>query len=207
VRTPSDDTDVQTHVPQTGSEPSEVEDQLVERARAGDRGAWARLYQQHFDAILRHLSYLVGDLQLAEDLTQEAFLRGFKAAGSFRREARFHTWMSRIATNVARRHLKRAQVRQRTRLGFASLLRQQPQQLDVEQTYEDEVRTKVLYSALDTLAVPLREAFVLRDLMGMSPQEAAENLGITKGNLAVRAHRARTQLSIELAERGWGAHE
>lgn len=194
--------------PSSNPEATEAEGRLVELARNGDARAWARLYQQHFDAILRHLSYMVGDVQLAEDLTQEAFMRGFKAAGSFRREARFHTWMSRIATNVARRHLKRAQVRRRTRSGFASVLRLQPPQIDVEQTYEDEVRSKVLYSALDTLPVPLREAFVVRDLMGLAPAEAAENLGITKGNLAVRAHRARAQLSAELARRGWGGeHE
>ncbi|MEM6994064.1 MAG: RNA polymerase sigma factor [Myxococcota bacterium] len=189
-------------------EASEADARLVALARKGDRDAWARLYQQHFDTVLRHLSYLVGDLQLAEDLTQEAFVRGFKAAGSFRGEARFHTWINRIATNVARRHFKRSAVRQRTKLGFASMLGQQPPQIDVEQSYEDEVRTKVLYSALDTLPVPLREAFVLRDLMGVPPEEAADNLGITKGNLAVRAHRARVQLSAELARRGWGGdHE
>ena len=83
-------------------------------------------------------------------------------------------------------------------------MRTNPERVDIEQTYEDEVRTKVLYRALDTLPVQLREAFVLRDLMGMPPAEAADNLGITKGNLAVRAHRARTQLSAELARRGWG---
>ncbi len=189
---------------QSTREASQAEAQLVALARKGDRDAWARLYQQHFDAVLRHLSYFVGDPQLAEDLTQEAFVRGYKAAASFRGDARFHTWINRIATNVARRHFKRSEVRRRTRLGFAAVLKQQAPQLDVEQTYEDEVRTKVLYSALDTLPVPLREAFVLRDLMGVSPEEAADNLGITKGNLAVRAHRARAQLSAELARRGWG---
>lgn len=184
-------------------ESDEVEAKLVALARKGDRGAWARLYQLHFDAVLRHVSYLVGGVPLAEDLTQEAFVRGFKAAATFRGEARFRTWIARIATNVVRRHLQRRQVHERTKAGFASALRQQPQ-LDVAQTYEDEVRMKVLYSSLDTLPVPLREAFVLRDLLGMPPDEAASNLGITKGNLAVRAHRARAQLSAELTRRGWG---
>lgn len=206
VRSGIDDSPEEREQPDSGAshEASEAEAQLVALAREGNRDAWARLYQQHFDQILRHLTYLVGDPQLAEDLTQEAFVRGYKAAATFRGEARFTTWMSRIATNVARRHLRRASVRQRTWLGFASLVRTNPERVDIEQTYEDEVRTKVLYRALDTLPVQLREAFVLRDLMGMPPAEAADNLGITKGNLAVRAHRARTQLSAELARRGWG---
>lgn len=189
---------------ETSREASEAEAQLVALARKGDRDAWARLYQLHFDTVLRHLSYFVGDVQLAEDLTQEAFVRGFKSASTFRGDARFHTWISRIATNVARRHFKRSEVQRRTRTGFAAVLGQQAPQLDVEQTYENEVRAKVLYSALDTLPVALREAFVLRDLMDVPAEEAADNLGITKGNLAVRAHRARTQLSAELARRGWG---
>lgn len=183
---------------------SEAELRLVQLARQGDRGAWARLYQQHFDRILRHLTYLVGDRAIAEDLTQEAFVRGFKAARTFRAEARFSTWMGRIATNTARRHLRRAQLRRRTRLGLSALLLALPERLSVEELYEDEVRTTVLYRALDTLPVPLREAFVLRDLMGMPPAEAADQLSISKGNLAVRAHRARTLLAAELARRGWG---
>lgn len=188
----------------SGREATAADARLVELARAGDRHAWARLYQTYFDVVLRHVSYLIGDSQTAEDLTQEAFVRGFKAASRFRGDAKFHTWMTRIATNVARRHLEKRASRSRTRLGFAAVLKQQPQRLDVEQTYEDEVRAKVLYAALDTLPIPLREAFVLRDLLDLPPAEAADNLGITKGNLAVRAHRARVQLSAELARRGWG---
>ena len=73
----------------------------------------------------------------------------------------------------------------------------------VHHSYVDEVRSKVLYEVLDELAPQLREAFVLRDVMGHSTKEAAAELGISSGNLAVRAHRARRKVEARLEALGW----
>ena len=82
----------------------ERDSELVKRARAGDPNAWGRLYQNHFDRAYRYLLYLVGDGDVAEELTQETFARAMVSLKKFRGEASVQTWLNRIAVNVTREH-------------------------------------------------------------------------------------------------------
>jgi RNA polymerase sigma-70 factor (ECF subfamily) len=146
---------------------------------------------------------LVGDADLAEDLTQETFARALISLANFRGEAAVQTWINRIAVNVTREHWRAQKRRGRIRDKLTQISELGDAGEELHTNYVDEIRSKVLYSVLDEIAPQLREAFILRDVMGFSTKEAAEQLGISSGNLAVRAHRARRKVQSRLAELGW----
>lgn len=187
--------------PAEDDDPQAGADADLEEARRGDAQAWARLYRAHYDDVYRYVLYLQGDPAIAEDLVQETFVRAMRGIGGYRREASFGTWLHRIAVNVVRHHWRRT-ARRRTTEGLARATATR-RATTPEDEHTDATRARALLAALDQLAPPLREAFVLRDLLGMASSEAARLLGISPGNLAVRNHRARAKLREVLTARGW----
>lgn len=177
-------------------------DAWIERARRDEPGAWAHLYRLHYDDVYRYVLYLHGDGTSAEDLVQETFVRAMRGIAGYRGQASFSTWLHRIAINVVRRHWRRTSARQRTAEGFAWTTEQR-RAPSPEDVHADATRARALLSALELLPAKLREAFVLRDLVGMPSSEAARLLDISPGHLAVRSHRARAKLHAVLVERGW----
>lgn len=177
--------------------------QLVMRARAGDERAWGRLYQDHFDRTYRYAVYLVGDADLAEDITQETFARALVSLAKYRGDAKVSTWLNCISVNIAREHWRKQKRKHRIRDAVARVTRDGTDPEHLHEGYLDGVRSEVLYAVLDELPVHLREAFVVRDLMGLDGSEAAAQLGISAGNVAVRAHRARARVRTALERLGW----
>jgi RNA polymerase sigma-70 factor, ECF subfamily len=175
---------------------------LVERARTGDLQAWSRLYQEHYDAVFRHLCYLMGDTSAAEDLAQDVFARAMTHIDRFDGHGELLAWLRGIALNVARMHWRRSGTKERVHAAYE---RTQPAVADedLDRSRVQEERMGQLYAVLATLPENLREAFVLRELEGRTPEEAAVQLGISEGNVAVRASRARTRIREELERRGW----
>ncbi len=176
---------------------------LVLRAQRGDLAAWSRLYQASFDAIFRHVCYLTGDTVLAEDLVQEAFARAMTSVASYDGRSSFVTWLRGIALNVVRMHWRRARTSDRVQDDLERLQSVAPGAGTPDQAHVQDRRMQVVYEILETLPGNLREAFVLRELEGLPAAEAAEQLGISAGNLAVRATRARQRIRTELGRRGW----
>jgi RNA polymerase sigma-70 factor (ECF subfamily) len=195
-----------SHEPTIAPEPEPSEATLgawIEQARRDEPEAWAHLYRRHYDEVYRYVLYLQGDSAIAEDLVQETFVRAMRGMRGYRGQASFSTWLHRIAINVARRHWRRTSARQRTVEGFARATGGQGRAPSPEDVHTDASRARALLTALETLAPKLREAFVLRDLLGMASSEAAQLLDISPGHLAVRSHRARAKLREVLTERGW----
>lgn len=178
---------------------------LVEQARAGRTDAWARLYQIHFAPMFRHVRYLAGDHAVVEDLVQEAFARALVALRDFDGRSSFSTWLHGIALNVVRGHWRSTTSTQTAhdRLVAMHAVREAAPHGEVDRTHLAKERAKVVYAVLAEMPEHLREAFVLRDLEGLGPHEAAAQLGISPGNLAVRATRARQRLRGELEKLGW----
>jgi RNA polymerase sigma-70 factor (ECF subfamily) len=175
---------------------------LVERARAGDMHAWARLYQDHWARLLRHVGYLTGDVTVAEDLVQETFAQALASLARYDARAPFFAWLRGIALNVVRKHWRtrgrrtRAYTKIEAQGGLATTS-------DPEGGHLSKLRAQTLLAVLDDLPEHLREAFVLCDLRDMSTEEAAAELGISPGNLRVRATRARARIREALTELGW----
>lgn len=114
--------------------------------------------------------------------------------------SQFSTWLHGIGLNVARHHWRaqRSTAKAHAKLSAVEQLREHGVSPDREMLAKQRVRA--LYEALEQLPSHLREAFILRELEGLAAEEAAEQLGITTNNLAVRVSRARTRLRKQLGQ-------
>lgn len=181
---------------------AELLERLLSRARRGDTQAWARLYQAHFDAIHRHATYLVGDPSLGEDLVQDVFAQAMVSIARYDGRSSFLGWLRGITSNIARMHW-RSQSRRRSAY---DRLNRSP--TDRARSLPDEAhvqakQAEALLAALEILPANLREAFVLLDLQERDADEVAAELGLSVGNLRVRASRARGRVREILDRQGW----
>jgi RNA polymerase sigma-70 factor (ECF subfamily) len=176
---------------------------LVERARSGDMQAWARLYQDHWARLLRHVSYLTGDVTAAEDLVQECFAQALASLTRFDARAPFFAWLRGIALNIVRKHWRTRGRRTRAYTRIEAEANANAPSDGPESGHLSKLRAQTLLAVLDELPDHLREAFVLCDLRDMSAEDAAQELGISPGNLRVRATRARARIRVALTELGW----
>ena len=173
--------------------PSHFETAEVQRAAAGDHAAFERLYHDHVGRIYS-LAYRMAGEEQAEDMTQEVFIRAWNKLHTFKGQARFGTWLHRLAVNhiLSRRATrKRRESRQVSGDGvlsrLAAPLRKTPgRALDIE-------------AALEALPTRAREVFVLYDVEGYSHDEIAEALGVTVGTSKSQLHRARMLMRERLA--------
>jgi RNA polymerase sigma-70 factor (ECF subfamily) len=181
--------------------------ELLERSRRGDHEAYGRLIRSYQDLVYGLVSRMVRDPELAEELTQDAFLKAFRNLSAFRGEAKFSTWLYRITVNLCRDHLGSLASRRRNRelsldspelggLEPAAGLAGPDQEMEAGETAAD------FQAGLDGLAPMYREAFLLRHQEGLDYQEIAGVLEITVSNAKVRVHRAREMLMEVLRSRG-----
>lgn len=178
----------------------------VERARRGDVGAWSVVYETHYGAVHRRLRYLCGDAAVAEELAQETFARAMAHHARYDGRRPFAGWLFGIALNIARKHHRKQGNKSRAMQRFqevASSVGGVGSPDDPAGRHLRRERSRMLYELLDELPERWREAFVLREVEGLSMTEAAECLGITTANVAARVARARARIREELVRRGW----
>ena len=158
----------------------------LQRARRGDLDAFEDLVRAYQADVWRFAYHLTRDRSLAEDVTQEAFLRAFRFFKSFRGDSRFTSWLFRIARNCAMDAL-------RSRKSY--LDREHPPPVDPT---DPQMRAE-LHVALDSVSEEHRDAFLLIEVFGLSYQEAADVLGVRVGTVKSRMHRARAAMVHALA--------
>ena len=158
--------------------------------------------QQDFEAIVEQyrdyvfsLAYRVlGNHADAEDAAQDAFLSAYRSFHRFRGESAVSTWLYRIAVNAALMRLRRDRnKRTLTDTGYDDMQLVSPSEGPEKQALNQELREH-LEEGLSLLAPNLRTAVVLRDVQGMSNEEAADTLKITVSSLKARLHRGRVML-------------
>lgn len=179
------------------------DDDVIARAQAGDMRAWAALYQRHFDRVYRRLAYFVGEAAAAEDLTQETFARAVVAVRTFDGRSSLSTWLCGIAGNVARNFLRDRQCERRAEQRLADVAALTQHGEDGDRVQLRRARAAALYAVLEGLPDHLREAFLLREVEGLSMAEAAAQAGVSTNNMTVRVWRARAKIQKELGRRGW----
>jgi RNA polymerase sigma-70 factor (ECF subfamily) len=181
------------------------DESLAALAAAGDSSAFDNLVTRYQDRVYRLLWRLTGNEADALDVLQDTFLQAFRHLASFRGDARFGTWLYRIASNSALMHL-RARSRRPSesleeflpRFDSAGVHRQTPDELKVvvhvEEMLDRDLLTARVQEAVGRLPEVYRVAFVLRDLEEMSTSDVAEVLDVEPATVRQRVHRARLML-------------
>ena len=192
-------------MPLSGS-PAIVDEDLVllDRILTGDARAFEELVHRHEQRIYRVAMGIIGNHEDAQEAIQQTFLKVYQHLGGFQRSSKFTTWMTRIAINEA------LQIRRRRR-PTVSLDDPQvsdegvmPRELrdwhdDPGKIYDKQQIREIVERAIQSLPTIYREAFVLRDVQGLTSEEAAAALGIRVSALKTRLLRARLMMREELA--------
>src|SRR5512141_2005477 len=183
----------------------EVDQQLVARAQRGDKRAFELLVMKYQRKLGRLLSRWVRDPAEVEDVTQEAFIKAYRALPSFRGESAFYTWLYRIAINTAKNYLVALGRRAPTTTGFDNEEAEgfeDAEQLRDSNTPETELEGKqvaaVVNKAMDALPEDLRTAITLREIEGLSYDEIADVMNCPIGTVRSRIFRAREAIATEL---------
>jgi RNA polymerase sigma-70 factor (ECF subfamily) len=174
---------------------------LVKRVQKGDKGAFDLLVLKYQHKIVNLVMRYVRDPELALDITQEAFIKAYRAIPRFRGDSAFYTWMYRIAVNTAKNHL----AAQRRRPMDVDLDLQDPEQYDLHAklretdtpegvTLGKELK-EIVERAIAALPEDLRTAIILRELEGMSYEEIAQTMECPVGTVRSRIFRARDAIA------------
>lgn len=165
----------------------------VRLAQQGDQAAYGVLVRQHQDRIYRHLLHLTGSREDALELAQEVFIKAWVALPQWRPDAQFHTWLYRIASNLALDLLRRRKVVQ-----FVALeddYDAPSQAAGPQAQLESRQGLQALDAALARLVPEQREIVLLREVEGLSYDEIAAALQIDEGTVKSRLARARAALT------------
>jgi RNA polymerase sigma factor (sigma-70 family) len=175
-------------------------DSLIEQCLAGDQSAWEQVVRQNWRKVFNVAYKFVGKHDEAEDLTQDIFLKIFRALSTFDRRANFQTWIISISRNLCIDHYRSVRKERQTIARDVDSADLQPatSERGPYQVAEHQDLRAQLRQALETLPVTLRTAVVLRDLQELSYQEIADRLGLPEGTVKSRINRGRIELAHQL---------
>jgi RNA polymerase sigma-70 factor (ECF subfamily) len=183
----------------------EIDLQLVERVREGDKQAFGLLVDKYRRKLLRLLSRMVRDQDEIEDIAQETFIKAYRALPQFRGDAAFYTWLYRIGVNTAKNYLVTRGRAMPTVSDQAMNDEDEPDERLVAKeigTPESELISKQMVmavnEAVEALPEELRQAITLREIEGMSYEEIAEYMECPIGTVRSRIFRAREAIAVKL---------
>ena len=171
---------------------------VLRKAQRGDERAFSLIVRAYETPLYNYVLRLVGDRALAEDLTQEIFLRVFQGLPRFSLRSRFTTWMFQVAKNRVLDELRSMERRPRSFVSIDDL----PPLESLDQPYERLEAIDALWRAVEKLNVDLKMALLLRDVVGMSYNEIADSLEITLATVKWRIYKAREEVQLALAREG-----
>ena len=184
----------------------DTDQQLVQRAQRGDLRAFDLLVLKYQGRIAALVSRYVSDAGEVEDVTQEAFIKAYRALGKFRGDSAFYTWLYRIAANAAKNHLVAkgrrpgadATIEDAEGFDEGGLLSEiaSPEALAMGSELAE-----VVESALNALPDELKAALMLREFDGLSYDDIADVLGCPVGTVRSRIFRAREAIDQRVKER------
>ncbi len=181
-----------------------TDQELVSRVQAGDKKSFDLLVLKYQNKIVKLVSRFVHDPMEAQDVTQETFIKAFRAIGSFRGDSAFYTWLYRIATNAAKNHL----VSQSRRPPSSGVDATEAEQYAVDTRLKEkttpegllmtEELKQVIFSMIASLPDDLREAITLREIENMSYEDIALTMGCPIGTVRSRIFRARDAIDRKI---------
>jgi RNA polymerase sigma-70 factor (ECF subfamily) len=186
----------------TGEQDSDLT--LVERVQKGDKRAFDLLVRKYQHKVVGVISRYVSDWSECQDVAQDAFIRAYRAIGSFRGESQFYTWMYKIATNTAKNHL----VSQGRRPPTDDIAIDDAVQIDGGMRLKDKATPEhellrqeieqTVFATVEQLPEDLRTAITLREVDGLSYEEIAQKMDCPIGTVRSRIFRARDAIDQKL---------
>lgn len=182
------------------------EDNLVDRAKKGEREAFDELYNRFKRPILNYIYRFIGNHAYAEELTQEVFVRAYINIARFEPRAKFSSWLYRIAANLAKNFLRHARYDKRQEPIRRESYDGHEETGHAIEKIEDRARRpdesaqwaetgRLVQEAIDKLPIPLKEAIILCDIEGFSYEEAAKVMGCRPMTVGSRLWRGREKLA------------
>ena len=183
----------------------DVDADLVARVQQGDKKAFDLLVLKYQRKIMRLVSRMVRDQAEIEDVTQEAFIKAYRALPQFRGESAFYTWLYRIAINTARNWLASNQRRPSSPSEFQNEEGEtfnETDNLTDNNNPESELASReiaeTVNATIESLPEDLRTAIVLREIEGMSYEDIAQTMNCPIGTVRSRIFRAREAIAAKL---------
>jgi RNA polymerase sigma-70 factor, ECF subfamily len=171
---------------------------VLRRAQRGDERAFTLIVRAYEVPVFNYVMRLVGDRSLAEDLTQEVFLRVFQGLPRFSLRSKFTTWLFQVTKNRVLDELRANERRPRANI----CLEDAPPLEVVDAPFERLEAIDAVWRAVECLNVDLKMALLLRDIVGMSYTEIADALEVTLATVKWRIYKAREEVQLSLAREG-----
>ena len=168
---------------------------VVKRAQRGDERAYGAIVDAYRLPVFNYVLRTVSDRELAEDLTQEVFLRVWRSLPGFGHRAQLSTWLFQVAKNVVLDAVRARDSRPRTTELVPEVT---PAILDASVEQTETIRE--LWCAVERLSLDLRTALLLRDVVGLSYNEIADTLDVSLATVKWRIFKAREHVQLELSE-------
>ncbi len=170
-----------------------TEAQLIRKACHGDGSAVRALYERYAPRVYAVVRRIAGDDELAHDYAQDAWIRAIRALPTFRGDARFSTWLHRIAVNSALQALRKAETRAKREAPISH-------DLAVAPGMGDTLLQQRLERAMDRLPEGMRRVLILHDVEGYTHEEIGELVGITSGTSKSQLFKARAKMRDMLTD-------
>ena len=169
--------------------------QLIDRALLGDPVAERKLYDDHVDRVYRLAFRMAGDEDLAQEFTQETFVRAFSRLKDFRRESALSTWLHSIAVSVCLNGLRKSK-----RFRAREVELDDAPEASTGEDRNDPVLKRRLHKAIDALSERYKVVFLMHDVEGYTHEEIGEVLSLPSGTSKARLSRARAKLREALQD-------
>ena len=171
---------------------------VLRKAQRGDERAFSLIVRAYETPVYNYVLRLVGDRALAEDLTQEVFLRVYQGLPKFSLRCKFTTWLFQVTKNRVLDELRASERRPRHLVALDDVAPLEAMERPVEQGEEIDA----LWRAIEGLSVDLKMAVLLRDVAGLSYTEIADSLEITLATVKWRIYKGREEIALALAREG-----
>lgn len=183
-----------------------TDEDLMSQFQSGSVAAFNILVERYSERLMHYLYGFLGDMRRCEDLLQETFLRVYRNRHSYRRIAKFSTWLYTIAGNLARSEYRK---RKRRRLYSIQSVNRDNEEYEMQlpdesfspdRHAESTIQDKHIQQALNEIPASFREVVVLRDVQQLAYDEIAEITGLPMGTVKSRINRGRTKLQALLKD-------
>ena len=173
---------------------------ILRKAQCGDERAFSIIVRAYERPVYNYVLRLVGDRALAEDLTQEVFLRVYQGLPGFSLRSRFTTWMFQVTKNRVLDELRSIERRPRSVINIDDIA----PLVSLDAPFERAETITALWRAIGALPVDLKMALLLRDVVGLAYTEIADSLEITLATVKWRIYKAREEVQAALVREGVG---